>query len=559
MSKLFRILLTVIGVCILLILVAIFGLVVFVNPNDLKPQIIHAVNKYTGRQLQLGGNIEWSIFPWLGLQLNNAELSNTPGFGNKPFAQIQRLDIQVRLLPLLHKQLEIAKFQVNNPTLYLVRNPKGQTNWQVTPTSPPTPLPPPEGTVSSHLKPLSFVIAGVDIQNGHLFFDDQKKKKYYELTQLQLHSSNLSVNKSSPFLLQFNFYSKNPEQHAQIKLNTDITLSADEKTITFNKVDFNALWKNSTYPKGELPISVQGDATLNLNTQSFTANNLILIINQNKLVGHIEGQNLLNNLSLSGALKANQVQLNQLTLEEIQLPFQFHNNILSLDPILGKLYQGSLQGDARIDLSTATPRILTHQQFSHINMQALFQALKSNSLIQVAGLANIGFKLTTQGNDQNTLIQHLQGQGQFMLDNGMLKGINLSYWVAVGKALLHHQVAPVSSGPDTPFNQFMGSFTINNGIVTNNDLFISSGRLHINGKGSIDLPKQHIDYEVYAQAVLADGSPDGIAIPLSISGQFNNIRIAPSLDKLSVDITKEKIKGKIEDQLKKLDLRKLFH
>jgi len=36
-------------------------------------------------------------------------------------------------------------------------------------------------------------------------------------------------------------------------------------------------------------------------------------------------------------------------------------------------------------------------------------------------------------------------------------------------------------GSDTPFNKFNGSFTINQGIVSNNDLVISSGRLRVNG------------------------------------------------------------------------------
>ena len=111
MSKVLRIFITFIGAVLLLGLVSLIGLVVFVNPNDLKPQISQAVTKFTGRQLQLGGDIQWSIFPWLGLQLNDVKLTNSPNFGNNPFAKIKKLDIQVRLYPLLHKQLEIGKLQ----------------------------------------------------------------------------------------------------------------------------------------------------------------------------------------------------------------------------------------------------------------------------------------------------------------------------------------------------------------------------------------------------------------------------------------------------------------
>ena len=56
MSKLLRVLFTFIGAVILLGLVSLIGLVVFVNPNDLKPQISQAVTQFTGRQLQLGGD-----------------------------------------------------------------------------------------------------------------------------------------------------------------------------------------------------------------------------------------------------------------------------------------------------------------------------------------------------------------------------------------------------------------------------------------------------------------------------------------------------------------------
>jgi hypothetical protein len=90
-------------------------------------------------------------------------------------------------------------------------------------------------------------------------------------------------------------------------------------------------------------------------------------------------------------------------------------------------------------------------------------------------------------------------------------------------------------------------------------LIISSGRLRVNGKGVLNLPLQQINYELQAQPILADGSPEGIAIPIRISGPLQQLSISPILDQLSVDIIKEKLKGKLGDTLKKLDLNKLFH
>ncbi|BBB14911.1 uncharacterized protein RVIR1_03970 [Candidatus Rickettsiella viridis] len=557
MSKILRVLLTLIGSCVLLALVAIIGLVVFVNPNDLKPQISQAVSKYTGCQLQLGGNIEWSLFPWLGLQLNNATLSNTPGFGDKPFAVIQKLDLQVRLLPLLHKQLEVGKLQINGLTLYLVKNATGQTNWQ----GPHTPASSPSSTetLPDNLKPLGVVVAGLDIQNGHVLFDDKQKNKRYEIAQLQLKSANLTLNKSSAFAVQFNLNTNAPALKANIKLNTNITLNADGKEITLNKLNLNTLLKNPAYPNGVLPISLQADAMINLNNQTFAADKFTLTVDQNKFVGHIQGQNLFKNPLLSGVIASYQLKAGQFTIQRLQSPFQFKNNILSLNPITGDLYHGNYQGNLTLDLRTATPQLVMQSQLNQINIQSLFQEFASKSQIQLVGLANLSGKFFTNGSDADSLTKNLHGKGQFSVDNGSIKGINVSYWVALGRALLKHQPSPTADSPDTPFDKFTGTFSIDKGIITNNDLNISSGRLRISGQGSLNLPQQQMNYELNAQPVLSDGSPEGIAIPIRISGPFNQLHITPILDKLSINIFKEKFKGKLQEQLNKLDLSKIFH
>lgn len=559
MPKILRIFITFIGAIILLGLVSLIGLVVFVNPNDLKPQISQAVTKFTGRQLQLGGDIQWSIFPWLGLQLNDAKLTNSPGFGNNPFAQIKKLDIQVRLLPLLHKQLEIGKLQIHGLTLYLIKNAKGQVNWEGPPTSSQKTSSNSENNLSDNLKPLGFIVTGLDIRDGHIIYIDQQKNKHVEVTGLQLKSANLAINKSSSFDIQFNLNTNSPIINATVKLRSYITLSADRKNIEFNNLNLNTLLKGPNYPKGELPLSLKGHFKLDLNKQDIIADQLVAIINQIKLTGQVTGQHILNNPSFAGSLNSPQIKTGQLTFQQIHLGFQFSNNLLALNPINAQFYQGNYQGKATVNLNPKVPFITAQNQFNQINTALLFQDLINKSQIQLAGLASFNLNLSTSGNTIDGLIRNLNGQGRFNLDQGALKGINLSYWIALGKALLKHEITPKSTGPDTPFDKFNGSFNINQGIVSNNDLIISSGRLRVNGKGLLNLPLQQINYELQAQPILSDGSPEGIAIPIRISGSLQHISISPILDQLSVDIIKEKLKGKLGDTLKKLDLNKLFH
>ncbi|MFZ0218814.1 MAG: AsmA family protein [Candidatus Aquirickettsiella sp.] len=559
MSKILRIFITFIGAVILLGLVSLIGLVVFVNPNDLKPQISQAVTKFTGRQLQLGGDIQWSIFPWLGLQLNDAKLTNNPGFGNNPFAQIKKLDIQVRLLPLLHKQLEIGKLQVNGLKLYLLKNAKGQVNWEGPLTSSKKTSGISENNRLDNLKPIGFIVTGLGIRDGHIIYVDQQKNSQFEITGLQLKSANLAINKSSPFDIQFNFNSNAPNINAAVKLRSEILLSADKNHLEFNHLNLNTFLRGPNYPKGELPLALKGHIDIDLNKHDLIADQLIAIINQIKLTGHITGQHFLNNPIFSGNLNSQQIKAGKLTFQQLHLVFQFKNNVLALSPINAQFYQGRYQGNATINLNPKVPVITAQNQFSQINTALLFQDLINKSQIQLTGLASLNLNISTQGDTSDVFIRNLNGQGHFNLDQGALKGINLSYWIALGKALLKHEVTPKNTGSDTPFDKFNGSFNINQGIVRNNDLVISSGRLRVNGKGMLNLPLQQINYELQAQPILVDGSPEGIAIPIRISGPLQNISISPIIDQLSVSIIKEKLKGKLGDTLKKLDLNKLFH
>lgn len=559
MSKLFRLFITFIGAIILLGLVSLIGLVVFVNPNELKPQISQAVTQFTGRQLQLGGDIQWSIFPWLGLQLNNARLTNTPGFGNNPFAQIKKLDIQVRLLPLLHKQLEIGKLQINGLTLYLLKNANGQVNWEgPLSVSKKTPRHS-ENSYLDSLKPIGFIVTGLRIRDGHIIYNDQEKNKRLEITGLQLNSANLAINKSTPFDIQFNLTANSPTVNAAVKLRSTILLSTGRNHLNFDHLKLTIFLKGPNYPKGELPLSLKGNIDIDLNNEDLIADQLVAIVNQIKLTGHITGQHVLTHPSFSGHLSSPQIKAGKLTFQQINLGVHFKNKLLTLNPINAQFYQGHYQGNATVNLNPSVPLITVQNQLNQINTAPLFQDLINNSQLQLSGVATLNLNLSTQGNTADTLTKNLNGQGHFNLDQGALKGINLSYWVALGKALLKHEVAPKNTGSDTPFDQFNGSFTIHQGVLSNDDLIIRSGRLRVNGKGVLNLPLQQINYELQAQPILADASPEGIAIPIRISGSLQHPSISPILDQLSIDIIKEKLKGKLGDTLKKLDLKKLFH
>jgi AsmA protein len=120
---------------------ALLAVKLLVDPNDYKPRIIAAVQKATGRELVLQGDITLSLFPWLALELGPASLGNPPGFEAQPygapaavpsgipFVSFTHASVRAKLLPLLAKRLEIGRVEVAGLDLRLLRNAQGRGNW----------------------------------------------------------------------------------------------------------------------------------------------------------------------------------------------------------------------------------------------------------------------------------------------------------------------------------------------------------------------------------------------------------------------------------------------
>ncbi|MDP9082992.1 MAG: AsmA family protein, partial [Pseudomonadota bacterium] len=125
-----RILGILVGGILALFAAVLLAVWLLVNPNAYKGRIAAAVLESTGRDLTLTGDIKLKLFPRIALELGPASLGNPPGFGAEPFLKFNRASVQVKLLPLLSKQLEMAGVAVDGLDLRMRKNAQGKGNWQ---------------------------------------------------------------------------------------------------------------------------------------------------------------------------------------------------------------------------------------------------------------------------------------------------------------------------------------------------------------------------------------------------------------------------------------------
>ena len=162
MNKFLKWILLTVGFVVVLVVIAAVVLPMIIDPNDYKQEISDAVYKQTGRELTIGGDIKWTVFPSLGLGLSDVTLGNREGFDDDPVVDIGEAGISVRLMPLFSKKIEIGKVNLNDVSMKMERKANDESNSQG---------PGQEGGSTSAITQsgqAAFSISGVEISNAYV-------------------------------------------------------------------------------------------------------------------------------------------------------------------------------------------------------------------------------------------------------------------------------------------------------------------------------------------------------------------------------------------------------
>ena len=120
------------AIVVVVIIVIIVGLLLalphIIDVNQYRGQIQSQLQQRLGRPVQLG-ELSLGVFP-VRVEANNVIIGEDPGFrSTAPFAQVSQLDVSVKLLPLLSKNIEIDSLELKRPRIELIRDAKGVWNF----------------------------------------------------------------------------------------------------------------------------------------------------------------------------------------------------------------------------------------------------------------------------------------------------------------------------------------------------------------------------------------------------------------------------------------------
>ena len=646
----------------------------FISPEFIKEKVSKTVSQKIHRDVVIGGNLSWSLFPRIKISIHDVKLGNPANFqGSHPFfLEVSKLDLGLDPFKLIRKKIEVNYLAVDGLSVFLFVNNKGQNSWNLSMSNEkPSLNKNREQEISSDSKEalLNLNIGSFVLNNVNVSYEDKIKNKKIDLKKLHVNTSGVKAN------IPFKFISSgvvelDKDKNVQFDLSSNVLFASDGSKIQLDhfssksKIQMPGMLPAVLSEQGEIIVDIekkyfwiqdlqgQFDAAMvkgflegsfqDINSPSISGSLILLPVDPKRLLqvfkqtvpvfqnsnalnrfsaefqfhvtpnvlmmndmkvklddstvlgsvgitdlknktfqfdlnldqvdmnryvlksaaatgnvsqaatssnknlsdNEIKIPTILQQLSGFGSLNVDAIQIQKMPIHGLSINLSAKQGVYMINPLKMKFAQGNYIG--RLQFNSLTPTFNLKGTFLGIDAQTLMASLKPVTRVQISGKADVTENLTTQGKSKLALLKNLNGNVLFVFQKGVLQGIDLPYYVALGKSLILNQTTTSELNThQTEFGTFSGSFELSQGIANNQDFLLQGPHLQGKGGGTVDLVNQKIDFQL---SVTLNGS-SARPLPLIISGPFDSVLIYPDIKKIAVTQINEQVQKQLNGRV----------
>ncbi len=612
---------------IFLLIIAIVAAPFLIPVETVKKIATDKVREMTGRELVIGGDIKASIFPTIGINLQNVALSNPEGFADKNMAEIGEVNVGVALMPLLSGKVEVEQFSVHKPIIHLEVNKKGISNWQFAKEEGSDKTAVPETTPTAPKKSAMAlpVLGKVRVDGGDFTYKDMRSGKIYTAKDVALDIKMPSVDAPLDVVAALTLnnekinFSTNIAQPGQLagggdsmvkataKIGSLLTMNFDGKASMKNAsgdVDLNipSLISMSGFMgkkmewKGDTPVALAIAGQLACNTSECDFSKAKLTLDDSILTGAVKAKlegpapsieaklsadkfnlnhyfpktekqaslpfindaeaasgwdskpidlSALKTVNAKMALDIGELLYQNTTLSKVGLTLNLSGGVLNLDIPHAGLYEGTAKLSTTLN---STGALAAKVNIDKVQIEPLLKDFANFD--RLTGVSALDVSITGKMTSQRDLMSSLNGEGKMAVNDGTIRGVDIAKVVNSAKALV---TGVDTSSEKTKFSELGGTFTIKQGIVTNNDFAMKAPLLRVTGSGIVDLPNRYVKYRLLPSVVATlqgQGGKDktGLEIPVNVEGSFDSLKFTPDLAGAAQNVLKDP--QKVKDTVK---------
>lgn len=597
---------------VLVLLVVFVGGLFLISGERLARIAGDQVTAALGREVTISDDLRPLFFPNLGVRTGAFTVAGaTEG---TTLITGEGLSVGVDLFALFSRRIDVKEITLLSPTLTLVKDGNGRTNWSAESQDAPGGT---SGTGQTFSRELS--IAGLSIQNGTVSYRDEASGDEMLFESVNLSAAMADAN--APLTASFEFATGGQSASGDVELGSLSQLLAGDMTdvsvaaqIGRNKINFAGDMSAAGILEGDLVADLPApDALMALSGGAPTplpADILPIEVSgalsaTPEIIGIAGGKYRLGANRLQGPvtvafrdvpfvsaqLDAGALDLSFLSAEEGSAnadPSAAEGKGWSTDPInasalslldadirldatsvdLGTTAMQNVAATVTIDNARAVASILQAQAFGGalvgrfvannrnglsvagdmdgktVAIQSLLTDIAGFDRMRGAGNTQLSFLGVGQSLDE--IMRSLSGQGALDIGQGDITGFDLVSLFGGGDT-----ADAVGDRAVTIFRSLEASFTIENGVMRNDDLLMTAKLFEARGEGDIDLGRQNLDY-VLRPSVFENDLTGGFSIPVRIKGPWSNLRIYPDLEAVARDrlkLEEEKLRAEAEARL----------
>ena len=234
-----------------LLVVAVLLVVWLFDPNDYKDYVTDWAEEQTGRTFKIDDSLELEIFPWLAVETGGITVGNAEGFGEVPFATVERVAARVRLIPLLTREVDIGTITLEGVELNLAEDADGRGNWDDllrrldvagTGAASAAADSPADAATEPAAEPLeSFDIEGIRVRDGLVYWRENVDEARYLVRGLTFDTGSIGLDRTTDVELAFEVLDIESQLTLGIETEATVTLTeavaARDMTLDFTLRD----------------------------------------------------------------------------------------------------------------------------------------------------------------------------------------------------------------------------------------------------------------------------------------------------------------------------------
>ena len=270
---------------------------------------------------------------------------------------------------------------------------------------------------------------------------------------------------------------------------------------------------------------------------------------------------LLRGLNFNADLKIDTFKAAKMNIFNIVVKASGKDGLIKLEPFAADLYEGSIKATSDIDARPDIPKMHVVKDLKGVQLGPMTLDMKGKE--EVKGKADIHVDVTTRGLTRYDLNRNANGNMSLSLTDGEIAKLKIIDTIRTAKALLGstqqgtQSAGQQNSGKPTTFASLTATGVITNGIFKNNDLLAESELMKVEGKGTVDLADELIDYllTIHLADRLERDQETGLVnlgdtpIPYRIKGTFSKIEQSAALEELAKSQAKKVLFDEIGKQL----------